>query len=158
MNDEQSLLLRLAFRSTRIPCLRKGVPQLCWRYDGSLNHGGYGHVNVKDGSGTWAPKSVHRIAYLTLVGPIPDGLDLDHLCRNRACWNPAHLEPVTRQVNVVRGIAPTKSGAWQRAVTHCPAGHPYNQANTRVANGRRHCRACARERARRIRAERRAQQ
>lgn len=157
MHADQSVLLRLAFGSTKVPCLRKGLPGLCWRWDRNTNRGGYGVINIKAADGSWTPQLTHRVAYTMLVGPIPDDLEVDHLCRNRACWNPKHLEPVTHQVNVVRGIAPTKSGAWQRAITHCPANHPYNQANTRVANGRRHCRACDRERSRRNRDARKKQ-
>lgn len=157
MQTEHSLLLRLAFRTTHVPCFRKGVYGPCWRWDGTTNKGGYGAINVKHDDGTWVPRGTHRTAYKILVGPVPDDLDLDHLCRNRACWNPQHLEPVTRLVNVLRGLAPTTSGAYQRAITHCPSGHPYSQANTRVANGRRHCRACDRARARRSRDARRTQ-
>lgn len=89
----------------------------------------------------WNAKKVyaHRIAYQLLVGPIPEGMQLDHLCRNRRCVNPDHLEPVTHAENVRRGL----SGAYLRARTHCPKGHPYDQANTYVSNsGSRNCRAC----------------
>lgn len=77
------------------------------------------------------------------AGPIPDGLDLDHLCRNRACVNPAHLEPVTRQQNIQR--SPLVG-----AKTHCAKGHAYDEANTgwtknHNGNLRRWCRACGAE-------------
>lgn len=81
----------------------------------------------------------HRWSYEFHVGPIPEGLDLDHLCRNRGCVNPDHLEPVTREENIRRAFA---------TVTHCPSGHPYSDENTYVRPGTVHrkCRACARQR------------
>ncbi|WP_414654556.1 HNH endonuclease signature motif containing protein [Intrasporangium sp.] len=78
------------------------------------------------------------------MGPIPEGLVLDHLCRNRACCNPAHLEPVTIRENILRGEPANR--------THCPHGHAYTPENTRIDNNMRSCRTCIRERARRRRA------
>ena len=80
----------------------------------------------------------HRFAYELLIGPIPDGLQIDHLCRVPLCVNVAHLEPVTNRVNTVRG----KAGLRQRTKTHCPRGHAYDAANTRLYKGGRYCRAC----------------
>jgi hypothetical protein len=85
----------------------------------------------------------HRFAYETLVGPIPEGLDLDHLCRNPPCVNPDHLEPVPHVVNVLRGAVPK---IWA-AKTRCPKGHPYDEVNTYRSPSRpdsRKCKTCAR--------------
>lgn len=85
----------------------------------------------------------HRFAYEWLVGPIPDGLTLDHLCRNRACVNPAHLEPVLPRTNVLRGVGVTAHNA---AKTHCKRGHPLTPENVYYRKGGRQCRLCNRER------------
>ncbi|MFJ2662519.1 HNH endonuclease signature motif containing protein [Arthrobacter koreensis] len=82
---------------------------------------------------------VHRVAYELFSGPIPNGLVLDHLCRNRGCFNPNHLEPVTRAVNNLRGVGFMAAHARK---THCPKGHPYDEKNTQIKNGARRCRAC----------------
>lgn len=100
---------------------------------GSVHHSGYNHIRV-DGQ----KRQAHRVAYETWIGPIPDGLDLDHLCRHRACVNPLHLEPVTRKVNVLRGVG---RGAKNAAKNACPKGHSYDRLN---AKGARRCSICDR--------------
>jgi hypothetical protein len=112
----------------------------CWFWLGPL-HNGYGRVRYFDGTAT----NPHRASYMLLKGPIPEGLQLDHLCRVRNCVNPAHLEPVTPRENTFRGNSPSVANA---AKTHCVRGHPYSSTNTYVdATGSRHCRACGREKA-----------
>jgi HNH endonuclease len=104
----------------------------CWVWTAYLNKDGYGHFG-------FAGKVVrsHIYAYKLLVGPIPKGKELDHTCRNRACVNPDHLEPVTHIVNMGRGH-------WANA-TECKQGHPYDQQNTYVRpDGFRDCRECVR--------------
>jgi hypothetical protein len=115
----------------------------CWDWTGYKTATGYGRVQ-----GT---KYAHRVAYELQVGPIPDGLEIDHLCRNRGCVNPAHLEVVTHQENQLRGNGPCGLNARK---THCPRGHEYTEKNTRVYQGHRMCRTCRRddERERRRRA------
>ena len=120
----------------------------CWEWKASGNQFGYGRLRV----GRRMIVS-HRVSYEALVGPIPDGLELDHICRNRPCVNPAHLEPVTRIENVRRSDAGRALAEWQLAKTHCPRGHLYDERNTYVGrnpNGRptRVCRACGREKKR----------
>lgn len=109
----------------------------CWLWHAAADHLGYGRIGL-------AGKVVlaHRFAYELLVGPIPAGLDLDHLCRVPACVNPAHLEPVTHRENQRRGMARHFLGLEQSRKTHCPQGHPYDEANTYRHNGRRYCRTC----------------
>lgn len=118
----------------------------CWLYTGNTWKG-YGQFGVQQSPGVWKQKKAHRIAYELLVGPIPEGLHLDHLCRVHSCVNPAHLEPVTNRENGVRGV-----GLTARALaTHCHLGHEYTDENTAVtitAEGLRHreCRTCANDR------------
>ncbi len=114
------------------------TPDGCLEWTGARTWNGYGTFSA-NGHRTLA----HRFAYEWLVGPIPTGLDIDHLCRNRGCVNPNHLEPVTRQENILRGEAAERLRAKYAARTHCRNGHPYNAANLYLyKNGYRYCRAC----------------
>jgi hypothetical protein len=109
----------------------------CWVWARGLDQDGYGQFTVND-----RQRRAHRFAYELLVGPIPDGLQLDHLCRNPSCVNPGHLEPVTPRENNLRGET---FGARNAAKTHCKRGHPFDEENTYVnKRGGRCCRACAR--------------
>ena len=107
----------------------------CWIWQGAINAGGYGRVPVRKGN------TAHRLSYRTFVGPIPEGLQLDHLCRVRACCNPEHLEPVTSRENTFRGQTPAALNA---AKTHCPQGHPFEGENVYHWQGRRFCKTCKR--------------
>lgn len=116
-------------------------PSGCLLWTASAFSAGYGQF--KHGGRTLA---AHRFAYTALVGPVPDGLVLDHLCRNKRCAAPDHLEPVTDRVNILRGEAPPAINA---AKTACMRGHLLDEANTYIVRpGKRLCRAC--ERARKI--------
>ena len=114
----------------------------CWFWTGYLNEHGYGRVLWR--KRTWL---AHRLSYEAFVGPIPAGLELDHLCRVRSCVNPTHMEPVTHGENVRRGEA----SARKLAKTHCRHGHPYSGENLIVEpiSGSRKCRTCARAAGRR---------
>ena len=126
----------------------KTAPGGCWQWSARLNADGYGHLNV-DGQKVRA----HRFAYEMLVGAIPEGLQLDHLCRNRGCVNPDHLEPVTNRENILRGeTVPARNAA----KTHCSKGHEFTPENTTMrANGWRECKTCQRAHSAKLTASRR---
>lgn len=128
----------------------EGLPEMgpCWLWTGALREG-YANFNLNNKS-----VDAHRIAYLWLVGAIPEGKQLDHLCHtvsidtckggetchHRRCVNPAHLDPVTGVTNAMRGLSPHALNARK---THCPKGHPYDEENTYInSEGQRICRIC----------------
>lgn len=111
----------------------------CWIWTGAVVGAGYGHFAQ---GGPSKMMLAHRWAYEAMVAPIPEGLVLDHLCLNKLCVNPEHLDPVTQAVNIDRN--PNAINKTCAQVTHCPRGHEYDERNARWHNGRRHCRACAR--------------
>ena len=113
----------------------------CWIFTGSLMHSGYGNFIVRNSEGKRIHSVAHRASYEFFVGPIPEGLELDHLCRNRACCNPRHVEPVTRQINLLRGETIPATNSQK---THCKRGHEFTRENTRVWRKMRFCRQCGR--------------
>lgn len=128
----------------------------CWIWTASTMRGGYGQFRVEPAPA--AKRGAHRVAVELLVGPIPKGCEPDHLCRTTACvkavadeHGPAHLEVVTRRENLLRGET---MPAMRARITHCPAGHLYDEENTyRSKRGERHCRRCHRERQAKRRAD-----
>ncbi|MDB5422566.1 MAG: hypothetical protein JWR59_2513 [Brevundimonas sp.] len=96
----------------------------CMFYAGAVTPKGYAQKSVKI-NGVWYNRPLHREMYIALVGEIPEGLVLDHLCRNRSCINVEHMQPVTSGVNTRRGINSN------RLKTHCKHGHEYTESNTR---------------------------
>lgn len=118
----------------------------CWLWTGFLNENGYAMYAYKRGEKS-IQRRAHRLAFVLWKGPIPGGLEPDHLCRVRCCVNPDHLEAVTRRENVLRG-------ARGRLVTHCPQGHEYTPENL-AKHVRRCCKTCQRDRERKRRYVRR---
>lgn len=119
--------------------LARIVPTLtgCWYWSGSKDADGYGWFSIKKRT-----ISAHRASYEIFVGKIPDGLQLDHLCRTPACVNPVHLEPITGRENTLRG---TGFAALNARKTHCPRGHDLSGDNLYITpSGRRACRECRR--------------
>jgi hypothetical protein len=112
----------------------------CWVWNGSMWSRGYGRfcANGKE-------RPAHRVSYEVFCGPLDPNLEIDHLCRNRACVNPDHLEQVTSKVNNLRGIGIARINADK---THCVNGHEFTVENTRITYGNRICRACTANRTR----------
>ena len=122
---------------SRVQVLDCGYVTHCWISDRVKQPNGYTKIGV--GGSTLL---THRVAYEAFIGPIPDGLQIDHRCKQKACCNPDHLEPVTCRENLLRGDTLT---AAQVAATHCKRGHPYDEANNYIRADRpgvRGCRAC----------------
>lgn len=117
----------------------------CWIWQGAVDRDGYGRVKLAGKN-----RLAHRAFYEELVEPIPNGLTLDHLCRNRACVNPEHLEPVPLATNIRRGEG---AGVQNGRKTHCDHGHKFTRENTYITRrGTRSCRECGREAVRAYRA------
>lgn len=109
-------------------------PSACWPWMGWKDHAGYGGFSSGTTTEGVATSPAHRIAYILVRGPIPDGLVLDHLCRNPGCVNPSHLDPVTSGENTRRSPLVVKDA--------CVNGHPYAEGSFYLDRGRRQCRAC----------------
>lgn len=135
------------FWNKAVPCPMSG----CWIWIGGSKEGRYGCIGWP---GAKDVRRAHRVAFEVLVGPIPEGMEIDHRCRLTWCVNPDHLRAVTHQVNTLSGIGPTAVNALK---THCPKGHPLVPSNLRkIADGRRGCLQCKRERSREYDRRRRA--
>lgn len=107
----------------------------CWLWLASRRRDGYGRFSLSKGR----PVLAHRVAWEMARGPIPKGLQIDHLCRVRHCVRPDHMEIVTARTNVLRGDGPAAKHARK---THCIHGHKFTPKNTYIWNGGRFCRAC----------------
>lgn len=120
-----------------------GTQAQCWEWTAGKSPFGYGRFGWHPGAVRWA----HRVAFVLEYGDCPTDLVIDHLCRNRGCCNPAHMEAVTHETNISRGVSRSSK------VTACPKGHPYTFENTRLDTNRdgvtrRACRECQRIRMR----------
>ncbi len=114
------------------------IQDACWVWTGATTSRGYGQVRLPLPLAEQFGRShmvTHRLAYELVVGPVPEGLELDHLCRNRACLLPSHLEPVDHRENVLRGVGPTAVNA---AKATCDLGHEL----TPRSDGGRRCKTC----------------
>lgn len=126
---------RIKFGAHWTACVEEGAGG-CLLWTGQIDKAGYGRRGGR---------LAHRLVYEMEVGPVPDALPLDHLCRVTRCVNPLHLEPVSQRENLLR--SPLTFQGRNARKTHCPQGHPYDEANTyRPPRGGRICRACSRAR------------
>jgi hypothetical protein len=114
----------------------------CWIFSGTITPNGYGQVYHNGNTHALA----HRVVFEAVVGPIPEGLVIDHICRVRHCVNPEHLEPVTQRENLLRGQGAAAKNA---ARTHCQRGHEFTPENTFTYSTQpaylRGCRTCRRD-------------
>lgn len=148
-----NLPVRPGFELLAAAILRRCVPgdEGCWNWTGAVDKRGYGRLRPPNGSPK-VSQLVHRALYAALVDDPTAGLHLDHLCRNRRCCNPGHLDLVTPKVNLTRGLGPIAERARAK---FCIAGHPFNEKNTYITSaGRRMCRPCNARRQRETKARR----
>jgi hypothetical protein len=128
--------------------IHRPVPDTqCWITPFAVKEGQYAYATING-----RKRRLHGALYGLIVGAVPDGLELDHLCRNTRCVNPWHLEPITHQENVLRGA----SGVLQIRRDRCRKGHLYDETNTYQSTNGRVCRKCQNESQRRYRARKEA--
>lgn len=141
-NPEKLIIVRAAGDAEQRFWAKVEKTEGCWNWVASRNNKGYGHLGMGD-----RRVYAHRYSYELHKGAIPSGLHIDHLCRNRSCVNPDHLEPVTNRENVLRGAGLTAQNA---SKTHCKRGHEFTEENVYRSPGRndRQCRTCKRYRER----------
>lgn len=116
-----------------------------WLWTGPLQKNGYGYTRWKI-HGKWKHARVHRLFFEEYIGPIPDGLEIDHICQNKRCVNPEHLRAVTHQENLK-----TRNHSGPAKKTHCKRGHEFTVQNTYWSKGYKNCRTCRTEAVRRWR-------
>lgn len=129
----------LSYIQSRCNLVNYSLDLPCWEWQKSLTNTGYGMVS--HAGKQWL---THRLTFTLVKGSIPEGTELDHLCRNPACCNPSHLEAVSHVENCRRGLQ-GKVNNCQTAKTHCPQGHPYSEENTRISKqkgGKANMRSC----------------
>lgn len=133
---------RLARRTVEAPCLIKGLHRTCWVWQGGKS-GGYGNIGT---GGKGGSKATHLVAYEALVGPVPQGLKVIHLCDMRTCWNPAHLTLGTQADIAARYDTGRINRLRKDTKSHCIHGHEFTLENSgRSRDGKRFCRTCAKE-------------
>lgn len=115
------------------------APDSCWLWVSGIKMNGYGQFHVSSEKGSYKNVLAHRFSYELIRGPIPEGLELDHLCRQRSCVNPYHLDPVTRKENLLRGEGACAKNARK---TFCKNGHEFTEENTYTYKKGRACRTC----------------
>ena len=120
--------------------------KMCWPWKGATDKRGYGRFGLDRRHSSFL---AHVFAYDIVNGPIPKGLELDHLCRNHSCVNPAHLEAVTHRENIRRGDMRSNNANIRKS--NCPKGHPYEGHNVLRYSGERRCRICKNEQQRMLR-------
>jgi len=140
----QVLAERILAKTVKVPCKVPGVSGDCYTYTGALNKG-YGQASYYMGGGKQKTVVTHRAVWEVEHGPIPYDMTIDHLCFNRACQNVGHMNLKTRGDNTRAGAHRNPVVIANRAKTHCPQGHPYDEENTySPPSGGRYCRTCGR--------------
>lgn len=128
----------------------------CWIWGAKRNPDGYGQFHIRDTDGKWRLYGAHRVSYTIAHGPIPEGMVIDHLCRNRSCVNPGHLEAVTIQVNTARGCSAVAAAAASWAEGRCRNGHDLAKVGIHKSGKAWTCAQCGRDRVARYKARKRA--